>query len=81
MVLNPKIEELVCDRLDTGRYTTADDVLREALELLRERDRAMEELRASVRLSKEQIARGECSQFNMEEARKGARAYRASLGK
>jgi antitoxin ParD1/3/4 len=38
--LTPELEELVSARVQTGRYSSASEVVREALRLLEDRDRA-----------------------------------------
>lgn len=51
--LTPHLEELVHQKVASGRYGSASEVLREALRLLEERDRVhalrLEELRADIR--------------------------------
>ncbi|GLI91660.1 type II toxin-antitoxin system ParD family antitoxin [Methylocystis echinoides] len=50
--LTPELEQLVRQKVDTGRYTSASEVLREALRLLEERDQLeasrKDEIRAKV---------------------------------
>jgi len=36
--LSPDVERLIAERVKTGRYQSADEVVREGLELLRERE-------------------------------------------
>jgi antitoxin ParD1/3/4 len=40
--LTPQLEQLVQDRVKSGRYTSASEVVREALRLLESHDRALE---------------------------------------
>ena len=40
--LTPQLEKLVQDRVRSGRYTSASEVIREALRLMDERDRLLE---------------------------------------
>jgi antitoxin ParD1/3/4 len=51
--LTKELEELVADKVKTGRYLSASEVVREALRLLEERDRIKEmrlaELRKDIR--------------------------------
>jgi antitoxin ParD1/3/4 len=51
--LTPNLEKLVNQKVASGRYTSASEVMREALRLLEEHDRLremrMEELRAEIR--------------------------------
>ena len=55
--LTPELEEIVAQRVNSGRYASASEVVREALRLLEERDR-LERLRQDVRLGLEQLDQG-----------------------
>ena len=57
--LTPELERLVNDKVESGLYQTASEVVREALRLLKERDNAREDLRADVQAGFDQLARGE----------------------
>src|SRR5436309_8143952 len=57
--LTPELERLVNERVESGLYQTASEVVREALRLLKERDQAREQLRADVQAGFDQLARGE----------------------
>jgi len=52
---DPELESLVHRNVETGRYASASEVVREALHLMEERDRVQEMQMASIR---EQIAAG-----------------------
>jgi antitoxin ParD1/3/4 len=56
--LTPELEALVRRQVETGQYTGPDQVLREALQLLEERDR-QRRLKAALAVGDEQYARGE----------------------
>jgi antitoxin ParD1/3/4 len=56
--LTPELEALVRRQVETGQYSGPDQVLREALQLLEERDR-QRRLRAALAVGDEQYARGE----------------------
>jgi antitoxin ParD1/3/4 len=57
--LTPERERLVNEKVASGLYQTASEVVREALRLLKERDQAREQLRADVQAGVDQLARGE----------------------
>jgi antitoxin ParD1/3/4 len=60
--LTKELEKLVNDKVESGLYHTASEVIREGLRLLDERDlyRArLEELRSDVRKGLDQLGRGE----------------------
>jgi antitoxin ParD1/3/4 len=57
--LTPELERLVNEKVESGLYQTASEVVREALRLLKERDQARERLRADVQAGFDQLARGE----------------------
>jgi antitoxin ParD1/3/4 len=61
--LTPELEKFVEERVATGRYQTASEVVREGLRLLELRDRdreaAFKELKAKLKRGVEQAERGE----------------------
>ena len=46
--LTPELERLINDKVDTGSYQTASEVIREALRLLKLRDEGLVQLRRDV---------------------------------
>ena len=46
--LTPELEKLISEKVDSGLYQTASEVVREALRLLRERDQDRVQLRANM---------------------------------
>lgn len=60
--LTPELEEFVRNRIDTGRYQTASEVVREGLRLLelqeRDRDAAHTALKAKLKLAAAQADSG-----------------------
>ena len=57
--LTPELEQLVNEKVKSGFYQTASEVVREALRLLSERDQERERLRADVQAGFDQLARGQ----------------------
>jgi antitoxin ParD1/3/4 len=57
--LTPELERLVNEKVESGLYQTASEVVREALRLLKERDQAREQLRTDVLAGFDQLVRGE----------------------
>ena len=57
--LTPELERLVNEKVESGLYHTASEVVQEALGLLKERDHAREQLRAAVQEGFDQLSRGE----------------------
>ena len=47
--LTPELEEMVAEKVESGRYTSASEVIREALRLLEEHDQLKQKRLAEVR--------------------------------
>ncbi len=62
--LTPELEQLVYDKVKTGMYQTASEVVREGLRLLRERDQHLESLRRDVRDGFEAVEAGEFASYD-----------------
>lgn len=66
--LTPRLEELVNQKVASGLYNSASEVIREALRLLDEKDRVremrIEELRKQVAVGIEQLDRGEYTEYD-----------------
>lgn len=60
--LTPELERLVSDKVDTGMYQTASEVVREGLRLLKERDDR--QLRSDVRAGFESADRGDYAEYS-----------------
>lgn len=71
--LTPELETLVHEKVDSGLYTSASEVVREALRLLKERDavqmQRLEELRREIAVGLEQLKRGESHDYTDETLR------------
>jgi antitoxin ParD1/3/4 len=61
--LTPQLEQLVSDRVKSGMYQTASEVVREGLRLLLERD-SQGILRREVQEGFDQIKRGEYTEYD-----------------
>jgi antitoxin ParD1/3/4 len=61
--LTPELEELVLNKVKSGRYLSASEVVREALRLLDDHDRLremkLEEVRKKIQVGFDQLDRGE----------------------
>ena len=77
--LTPKLESLVRQKVDNGLYTSASEVVREALRLLEERDyiRQMrfEELRQAIREGKDDLDAGRTVEWDKEAFLKKAHGH------
>ena len=66
--LTPELESLVNNKVKTGLYNSASEVVREALRLLEEqdkiRDMRREELRREIKKGVEQIRKGQFIEIN-----------------
>jgi antitoxin ParD1/3/4 len=63
--LTPQLEALIRERVASGLYTNASEVVREALNLLAERDR-LEHLRTLLAVGLEDERRGDLVEFTPE---------------
>ncbi len=64
--LTPQLEALVRQKVETGLYNNASEVVREALRLLDERDQRQSWLRSKMATAEEQVKRGEVVEFTDE---------------
>lgn len=76
--LTPQLEELVRSKVASGMYTSASEVVREALRLMDEQDRLravkLEQLRKDIRKG---LASGPSQSWSAEEAKREGRARRS----
>jgi antitoxin ParD1/3/4 len=75
--LTPELERLVNEKVESGLYQTASEVVREALRLLKERDHARDQLRADVRDGFDTLARGEGRTYDKVSGRQLAERIKA----
>jgi antitoxin ParD1/3/4 len=67
VTLSAELEDLVNERLASGKYASADDVITEALLLLRRRDafpKAEETLRAEIQIGLDQLDSGRATVYD-----------------
>lgn len=68
--LTPELERIVDEKVASGLYTSASEVIREALRLLKERDEvktiALAELRRDIAAGLDELNRGESAALDME---------------
>ena len=62
--LTAELEHLVNQRVRSGMYHTASEVIREGLRLLKERDDRLAQLRADLRGGFEAVERGEYTDYD-----------------
>lgn len=69
--LTPELEKWVQSKVESGFYTSASEVIHEALRLLKEqelvREIRLDELRKEIQKGLEQLERGEGTPLDMEE--------------
>ena len=63
--LSPELAALIREKVESGRYGDANQVLEEAMQLLDDRDR-LEWLRAEIAIGLEEIERGETVEYTPE---------------
>ncbi len=73
--LTPELERLVNEKVSSGLYQTASEVVREALRLLQERDR--QRLRADIQAGFDQLSRGEGKRHDKASGRRLAERIKA----
>lgn len=68
--LTPELEKLVHDKVASGLYTSASEVIREGLRLIQEQDKVKEfrlsELKKEIQKGIDQIERGEFTVYDTE---------------
>jgi len=68
--LTPELEKLISQKVATGMYHSASEVIREALRLLKEHDALKQirhdELRREIKVGIEQIKKGEVAPLDIE---------------
>jgi len=67
------IEQRVRAQIETGRFETEDDVLREAIDTLEKRQRGLSQLQQMISEADEDIAAGRVAVFNADETKAAVR--------
>jgi len=62
--LTPELERLVNQKVSSGMYQTASEVIREGLRLLVERDLSLKSLRSDIRAGFAAVERGEYTDYD-----------------
>jgi antitoxin ParD1/3/4 len=82
--LTPELEQLIHQKLQSGRYLSASEVVCEALRLLEDRDRLremkLEELRQFVAVGIEQADRGEVAPLDVDATLARVRSRKGKAG-
>jgi antitoxin ParD1/3/4 len=71
--LAPEVERYIQDKVNSGFYGNASEVVRDALRRMRDEDRKLEALRAAVQQGDRQIAEGAFADYSPELMEKLAR--------
>jgi antitoxin ParD1/3/4 len=83
--LTPQLEELVRQKVSSGRYNSASEVVREALRLMDTyeglRETALAKLRADVEAGWQQVEEGKVSDFDPEAVKRRGREKLAKMRK
>lgn len=79
--LTPELEKLIRNKVDTGLYHSASEVVREGLRLLEEHDRLramrLDDLRASLQVGIDQADAGDVRELDLAAVRRRAKASKA----
>jgi antitoxin ParD1/3/4 len=59
--LKPEQEKFIQEKIASGEYNNADDIISEAFKLLEVRERKIEELRTKITIGTEQIVNGQAT--------------------
>ena len=77
--LTPQLEEMIRQKVESGMYNSASEVVRDALRLMEEKDRLraakLDQLRQEIQ---EGLSSGPATGWNREEIKRKGRARRAS---
>lgn len=66
VTLDPELESVIRERVDSGRFATADDVVRDALRRVETAEHQRAELRAALAIAEHQIEHGRVTEWTPE---------------
>jgi Arc/MetJ-type ribon-helix-helix transcriptional regulator len=66
-VFSPDLQQLLQEELATGKYKSEDEVLLEAMKLLRDRETHLNQFRRNLKARLERLDRGEGQEFDDDE--------------
>jgi antitoxin ParD1/3/4 len=82
--LTPELERYITQKIESGLYQTASEVVRAGLRLLKEKEelhqRTLEELRREIQIGIDEADRGELSSLDAKGTLKRLRAARGKTG-
>ncbi len=85
IAVSPDLEQIVREKVESGHYSSTDEVLREALQLLDDRDRLrawkLEELRKEVMVGIQQAEKGLVAPLDMDAVREKVAERLCASGK
>ncbi|HLW63864.1 MAG TPA: type II toxin-antitoxin system ParD family antitoxin [Gemmataceae bacterium] len=83
--LTPELEQLIQEKVNSGQYRSAVEVIHEGLQLLRERDvrneQKLAELRGEIDLGLKDLEQGRVAPVDAEKTLAGIRARRSASAK
>lgn len=83
--LTPELDQLVHEKVNSGLYNSASEVIREALRLMQERDEIraarIEQLRKEIDIGYQQLLRGEAGPLDIDAVRDDIRRRSAAKRK
>lgn len=69
--LTPELDNFIHDKVESGMYHSASEVIREGLRLMQQRDERhkarLEQLRKEIQVSVDQVERGEYTDYTVDE--------------
>jgi antitoxin ParD1/3/4 len=76
--LTPQLEKYIGEKVRSGKYQTASEVVREALRFMQDRDTRLAELNRKIQDGVDSLDRGEGTPLDMGSVRKGVQQRAAT---